>query len=192
LQRRFDVQLAKLNTELTAKNLGLTKSSRFINVLEVGVSNKRSNLPATEQGLEIGFELPLFDTGEARLAKAQSQYFQSLHFAAEIALTAQSEVREAYANYKEAHAMALHHRDVVLPLHEAMAEEQLLRYNGMMIGVFELLAESRLQIASVNTYMILLKDFWLAQVDLDMAISGKPALSPTSELPTLASGSVAH
>jgi hypothetical protein len=37
-----------------------------------------------------------------------------------------------------------------VPLRKQIAEENLLRYNGMLIGVFELLADARAQIASVN------------------------------------------
>jgi hypothetical protein len=44
-----------------------------------------------------------------------------------------------------------------------------LRYNGMLIGVFELLADARTQIASVNASIEALRDFWIAQADLDMA-----------------------
>ncbi len=63
----------------------------------------------------------------------------------------------------------------MVPLRELIAEENVLRYNGMLIGVFELLADARLQIASVNSYIESLRDFWIAQADLDMALIGKPA-----------------
>jgi hypothetical protein len=47
----------------------------------------------------------------------------------------------------------------------------------MLIGVFELLADARTQIATVNAAILALRDFWLAQADLDMALIGKPGLS---------------
>jgi len=37
-----------------------------------------------------------------------------------------------------------------VPLKQRISEENVLRYNGMLIGVFELLADARSQIASVN------------------------------------------
>ena len=44
----------------------------------------------------------------------------------------------------------------------------------------ELLADARSQITSVNAYIESLRDFWLAQSDLDMALIGKAAVaSPT-------------
>jgi hypothetical protein len=64
-----------------------------------------------------------------------------------------------------------------VPLNQRIGEENLLRYNGMLIGVFELLADARSQIASVNGSIQALRDFWIAQADLDMALIGKPSLA---------------
>ena len=49
----------------------------------------------------------------------------------------------------------------------------LLRYNGMLISVFELLADSREQVAAVNGYIEALRDFWIAESDLQMALTGR-------------------
>ena len=43
LAQRLDVLGAKLAAEQTARNLGLTRATRFINVLELGLRNRRSN-----------------------------------------------------------------------------------------------------------------------------------------------------
>jgi hypothetical protein len=48
--------------------------------------------------------------------------------------------------------------------------------------VFELLADARLQIASVNGAIEALRDFWLAQADLDLALVGKPGLAAANAL----------
>jgi outer membrane protein TolC len=191
LAGRLDVMGARLATEQTAKNLGLTRSTRFINVLELGYANNGSNEAPTQRGWEIGFELPLFDWGDARVARAEAVYMQSLHQAAETAINARSEVREAYVAYRSAFDIARHHRDEIVPLRKQIAEENLLRYNGMLIGVFELLADARAQIASVNAAIEAKRDFWLAQADLDMALIGKPSLSPaaaTATMPAEAAG----
>ena len=49
----------------------------------------------------------------------------------------------------------------------------LLRYNGMLMSVFELLADSREQVAAVNAYIETLRDFWIADSDLQMALTGR-------------------
>ena len=180
LAQRLDVQGAKQAAEQTASNLGLTKTTRFVNVLELGVMRNSSNEEPTQRGWEIGFELPLFDWGGARVARAEAVYMQTLHRAAETAINARSEVREAYTGYRSAYDIARHHRDEVVPLNQRIAEENVLRYNGMLIGVFELLADARTQIASVNASIEALRDFWIAQADLDMASIGKPNLAATA------------
>ena len=177
LAQRLDVQGAKLAAEQTASHLGLTRSTRFINVLELGaVRNSASDLP-TQRGWEIAVELPLFDGGGARMARAEAVYMQAVHRAAETAINARSEVREAYTGYRSAYDIAHHHFNEIVPLRKRIADENVLRYNGMLIGVFELLADARSQIASVNAAIESLRDFWLAQADLDMALIGKPSMN---------------
>ena len=177
MAQRLDVQGARLAAEQTAKNLGLTKVTRFVNVLEVGLMRNSSNEAPTQRGWEIGIELPLFDWSGARVARAEAVYMQALHRTAETAINARSEVREAYGNYRSAYDIARHHRDEIVPLRQRIAEENVLRYNGMLIGVFELLSDARVQIASVNSAIESLRDFWIAQADLDMALIGKPSLA---------------
>ena len=177
MAQRLDVQGAKLAAEQTARNLGLTRTTRFVKVLELGLMRNSSNEEPTQRGWEIGFELPLFDWGGARVARAEAVYMQTVHRAAETAVNARSEVREAYTGYRSAYDIARFQRDEVVPLNQRIAEENVLRYNGMLIGVFELLADARTQIASVNGAIQALRDFWIAQADLDMALIGKPSLA---------------
>ena len=177
LAQRLDVAAARSGAEATARNLGLTRTTRFINVLELGLVRNSSNEAPTQKGWEIGFELPLFDWGGARVARAEAIYMQALHRTAETAINARSEVREAYGAYRSAWDIAKHQRDEIVPLKARISEENLLRYNGMLIGVFELLADARSQIASVNGAIDALRDFWIAQADLDMALVGKAAMA---------------
>jgi outer membrane protein TolC len=177
IAQRLDVQAARLGVEQTAKNLGLTRATRFVDVLELGAVRNSSNEAPTQRGWEVSFELPLFDWSGARHARAEAIYMQSLNRAAAIAIDARSEVREAYRAYRSTFDIARHQRDEIVPIRQRIAEENLLRYNGMLIGVFELLADARAQVASVNGYIDALRDFWVAQADLDLAMVGKPGLA---------------
>lgn len=173
---RLDVQAAKALVEATAKNLGLSKATRFINVLELGYQRNGSNEAPRQTGYEIGVQIPLFDWGDARIARAEGVYMQSAHRAAKTAVDARSEVREAYQGYRSAYDIARHYRDDVVPTAKRISDENVLRYNGMFISVFELLADARAQVAAVNASIEALRDFWVARADLDMALVGKPSL----------------
>jgi outer membrane protein TolC len=184
------VQAARADAEATARQLGLTNATRFVNVLELGVMRNSSNEAPVQRGWEVSVELPLFDDGGARTARAQAVYRQAVHRAAQTAIDARSEVREAYTAWRSAWEIARHHQDEIVPLRQQIADENLLRYNGMLIGVFELLADARVQIASVHAALQARRDFWLAQADLDMAMLGpvRPGAMPSGSAPAAAAG----
>ena len=189
LARRLDVQMSKRSTEAVASNLGLTRATRFINVLELGYANESESGERRKNGYEIEVEIPIFDWGQAKLARAEATYMQSVHRTAQVALNAQSEVRESYQTYRTTYDIARHYRDEVVPLRKRIADENTLRYNGMLIGVFELLADARVQIASVNAYLDALRDFWIAQTDLDLALNGgSPSGAPRMRAATMPAG----
>ena len=172
MTQRLDVQMAKRNTAATADALGLTKSTRFINVLDAGYINKNETGSARSNGYEVSVELPLFDWGTARTRKAEALYMQAVHRTAETAIRARSEVREAYSAYRTAYDLARHYRDEVVPLRKRVSGEMLLRYNGMLTSVFDLLADARLQIAAVDVSIAAQRDYWLAETDLQAAVNG--------------------
>lgn len=173
IERRLDVLMAKRATEATARSLGLTKATRLVDALELGYQNKSETGESRANGYEVELALPLFDFGSARTARAEATYMRAVHRTAEVAVNARSEVRESYATYRTAYDLAKHYRDEVVPLRKRISEENLLRYNGMLIGVFELLADSREQVRSVTDYVQALRDYWVAQNDLQTALTGR-------------------
>ncbi len=173
MQERLDIQAARRETEGVAAALGLTKTTRFLNVLDVSYLRNSEPNGVRETGYEISVEIPIFDWGGTRVAKAQAIYMQAVNRVAETAVNARSEVRESYAGYLTAYELARHYRDEIVPLRKTISEENQLRYNGMLISVFELLADAREQVASVNAYIDALKGFWLAETDLQKAVGGK-------------------
>lgn len=172
MRQRLDVQLAKLNTQATARALGLSKATGFVNVLDAGYVNASTSGSPRENGYEIELALPLFDWGGARVARAEAIYMQSVHRTADIAINARSQVREAYSAYRTSYDVARHYRDEIVPLRKRISDETLLRYNGMLISVFELLADARAQISGVNAAIEAQRDYWIADTDLQATING--------------------
>jgi outer membrane protein TolC len=137
------VLAARQASEASAEALGLSQTSSFVNVFELGYADKRSTGSPRQQGYEVTLELPIFDWGSARNAAAQASYMQTVHHAADVALQARSQVRVAYSAYQSQYEIARHYQDKVVPLRKQIADEVLLRYNGMLASVFELLADAR-------------------------------------------------
>ncbi|HEX9174166.1 MAG TPA: TolC family protein [Telluria sp.] len=172
LQERLDVQMAKLDTEMTASALGLSKATGFINVLHAGYLNKNISGAAREDGYAIELELPIFDWGRSSVAKAEAIYMQSVERTADTALRARSEAREAYSAYRATFDLARHYLDQALPLRRAVSDEVLLRYKGKQTGLLELLDDAREQASTDSAAIEAQRDFWLADTELQSALTG--------------------
>ena len=175
LRQRLDVQAARRDAESLAESLGLTRVTRYVDLIEVGALRTTETGQEVKRGWELELRIPIFDFGAARAARAEYLYLQAVNRAADTAIRARSEVRESYATYRTAFDIARHYRDEIVPLRKRISEEMLLRYSGMLSSVFELLADSRAAVASVNAYLEAQHDFWIAEADLQMALTtGSP------------------
>jgi outer membrane protein TolC len=174
LQNRLDLQVMRAQIDELQQRLKLTRSTRYVNVLDLGATRVRQGArdSAFERGYAVTLEVPIFDSGAARLKKSEAIYAQSVDRLAHAAIEARSQIRLAYAGYRAAYELALQQRDEVLPLRKAVAQENLLRYNASQISIFELLSDAREQAAGIDGYIQRLRDFWIAKSRLDGALLG--------------------
>lgn len=193
MDQRLDVRMARANLDFEAREQGLTRITSIVNGLEVGVIRKSETGLAPQRGYDLSVPLPIFDFGDATRAKAESTYMAAFNRTAQIAVDASSQVRENYGAYRTAYDLAKHYRDEIVPLRKTIAEENILRYNGMLIGVFELLADSREQIASVVQAIEAQRDFWMSDAALQATLIGKPMASMSMAIDSGSSpGAAAH
>ncbi|HEX3063126.1 MAG TPA: TolC family protein [Usitatibacter sp.] len=168
---RLDVRASREETEALARSLGISRATRFVNVLELGYERDTSSVLPARTGYQVELTLPIFDWGDARVAKAEGAYMRSFNRTAETAIAARSQVREGYAAYRTAYDLARHYREEIVPLRKRISEENLLRYNGMLISVFELLADAREQITAVTAAIEAGRDYWIAEANLETALT---------------------
>jgi outer membrane protein TolC len=189
IDQRLDVRMAQANLAFTARDMGLTRVTSVINGLHVaGVRNSETGEPP-QRGYELELPIPIFDFGDAMRARSQSTYMAAVHRTGQLAVEAGSQVRESYGAYRTAFDLARHYLDEVVPLRKAISEENQLRYNGMFISVFELLADAREQVASVSQAIDAQRDFWLADAALQAVLIGKPVSAITLQSTTAAASS---
>ena len=178
LRDRLDVRSAQAQNTAVADSLGLTHATSVINAMELGVvrnttfANDADRSRSTQRGFELDLPLPLFDWGQARNGRAEAQYMQSAARVRDVGVLAASEAREAWQGWNTAYALARRYRDDVLPLRKKVNEEMVLRYNGMLASVWELLGETRASMLVVNAGIEAQRDFWLADTDLQLVLTG--------------------
>jgi outer membrane protein TolC len=178
LQDRIDLRLLRMRIDELAHDLKLTKTTRFVNVLDMGPARvlQGTRSQPYEQGYEISVEIPLFDGGGPRVRKAQAIYAQAVDRFTQAAVDARAEIRTAYAAYRATFDVARRQRDEVLPTAKLIAAQDLLRYNASLISIFDLLADARGEIASVDAAIQSARDFWIAKSDLDTALLGSASM----------------
>jgi len=171
---RLDVLAARAAVETTSRRQGFTGASSWLGGWHLGFRyNSETGEPVT-RGYELEFPIPIFDPGDAQRAGAGAALLAALNRSQQVLVDAHSQLREAYHAYRSSHDIARHYRDEIVPLRKHIAEENLYRYNGMLIGVFELLADARTQIHSVIGAIQAQRDFWLADAALQAALIGQP------------------
>lgn len=173
IEERLDVRAARRELDWLAESLGLAAATRVVNAVEFSRARTREGHDPAAWGYAIGLEIPIFDWGAARVARAEAAYRQAVERLVDTALQARSEVRESYGSYRSAWELARHYRDEVVPLRKRISEEMLLRYNGMLASVFELLADAREQVAAVSAYLDAKREFWIADAELQASLSGR-------------------
>ncbi|MDN4591778.1 transporter [Xenophilus aerolatus] len=190
VSQRLDVQQARAQLDLAGKSQGINLVSTFIDV-EAGVRrdtvfDRAEGTRSTGRGFELDIRLPLFDWGTSQREALNAQSLAAANRYDAAVRGATSQLREGYSAYRTAYDIARHYRDEIVPLRQAMADENVLRYNGMLIGVFELLAEARDQVAGVTNAINAQQQFWLADAALVSTLMGRP-LATTS--PVASAGS---
>jgi outer membrane protein TolC len=194
VQRRADLVIARMELDILALQLGLTRRTRFINALKIaGVSKTEKDViddngqalidHIRRSGFSLDAEIPIYDFGEARVRLAEETYMRAVNRLLERAVNVRSEAREAYQAYRGAYDIARHHEREVLPLRKLIADETLLNYNAMIRDLFALLGEARARIASNIQAIEARRDFWVATVDLHAAIIGGKGLGEASAEP---------
>lgn len=201
LRNRPDLQLAKFELEAAARRYGLTEATRYVTDLDLiaGFEKEREiedgDITHVKSGqVELEFEIPIFDTGKARLRKAELQHMKAANLLAEKAVNIRAEARSSAKAAHATHQIARHFANSVLPLRVTIEEESLLTYNGMITNTFELLADTRARLEAVLLSVDARRDFWLAAVNLNAAIygGGTGAMQANMESPAAGGEAPAH
>jgi outer membrane protein TolC len=181
LDQRLDVRIARLQLDVAGRAQQLNLLNTVLDV-EVGrrhdtIFDNASGTRSNARGWEAEIRLPVFDWGGAQLAAMNAQSLLAANRYDATVRSAASQLRESYSAYRTAFDIAKHYRDEVVPLRKTISDENVLRYNGMLIGVFELLADTRDQIATVMAAINAQQQFWLADAALASTLVGRPIIA---------------
>lgn len=169
---RLDLAAAIERTRMVAQALALAEGWGWLGHAQLGASLER-DVDGVSVGPAASLALPIFDQGQAKVARLRSQLRASYHEVTALAVDIRSEVRLLRERLVMQRRRAEHYRDVVIPLRERIVLLTHEHYNFMLLGALELLVKKREETEAYREYVLSVRDYWVAKSELAQALGGK-------------------
>jgi len=186
---RLDLLAARRAVAVLEDAQGLARSTRWIGETTLGVEHERDPDGTRLTGPTLEIELPIFNHGEGRLARAAAQLDAARAQAEATALGVANDVAAASATLAARREVATRLRERLLPLREAIVAGAAEMQHYMLIGQFDVLADRLAHYQAARDYLAALGDYWLARAALSRAIGaplpsgrGSGSVAPSSLL----------
>jgi outer membrane protein, heavy metal efflux system len=170
--QRLDLQAAYLQVAALAKALGLTKNFRFFGALEFGVDSERQSDSQTITGPTFAIELPIFNQGQARIARSEATLRQAQKKFEALVVEVRSQVRGLRDELESKREIARYYQDVLLPDEARIVKQNILNYNAMAIGNFELFTAKTEEAQTERESIDARKEYWITRAELERAVGG--------------------
>ncbi len=173
IRHRLDIDAARKQALLLDNAVTLARRSRAFGFVNVGVHVHQDPDGARIFGPTLALELPIFDRRQALIARLEAQHRQAERRLTSLSVNARSEVRVARTELLSARQVVDHYMKVLLPLRAAVVEHAQHQYNGMQIGLHELLTAKQAQVQAFEDYIQAVHDYWIAWAELERAMGGR-------------------
>src|SRR6266481_3877889 len=172
ISQRLDLQAGYLQLTSHVKNLGLTKSFRLLGALDFGVNSERETDSQTRTGPSFAIELPIFNQGQARIARGEAALRQAQDKFEALAIDVRSEIRELRDELASKRDIARFYQEELLPDQRRILNESLIQYNAMEIENFELFSTKAEEARTEREYVDAVRDYWITRAELERAVGG--------------------
>jgi cobalt-zinc-cadmium efflux system outer membrane protein len=181
--QRLDLAAAQSQVALARAALDLKRKTRLLPAsVNVGVDTERepggSGSHTHVTGPNVELALPIFDQGQADLARLSAEERRAEANYEGLAIDIRSEVREARDALLAARAKADYYDKTLLPQRRAILRETLLHYNAMQKSNYELLLAKQQSLEAERARIEAWRDYWIAHAELEHVVGGRLAAQP--------------
>jgi cobalt-zinc-cadmium efflux system outer membrane protein len=171
--QRLDLAMARANVDAVGKELALRTSTRFTPVrIDLGLHGEKEPDSARRLGPSVDLEVPIFDFGQAAIARLQAQWRQAIDELHALAVDARSEIREARDLVSANRELANYYGKILLPQRVQIVNQTQLQYNAMQVGPIDLLQAKERELDTERAYVEVWRDYWIARAELERALWG--------------------
>jgi cobalt-zinc-cadmium efflux system outer membrane protein len=183
VNRRLDLAAARGEVMAISSALGLSRDFRYLPGVTIGANAERDLDGSWVAGPTLSLEVPIFDQGQAGLAKLAAEYRRAQRHFEALAVNIRSEVRAARDALITSRDAADYHAKVLLPQRQSILRETLLQFNAMQKSNYELLLAKEREQQEEQAAIEALRDYWIARAKLERAAGGRL----TDEIPSTSS-----
>lgn len=172
LDASLELSAQRSEIEALARQRGIVRTKAFLPEIKVGVDSERDSDHEWAVGPALVLTVPLFDQGQAEIAAFDSQMQASWNRYAQTAVVIASATRNALVRLSASRESLRRQQEEVVPLRKKALQETLLQYNGMLVGVFDLLRAKEQEIEAEARLAELTREYRLTQLALQHLLAG--------------------
>ncbi|HTL31139.1 MAG TPA: TolC family protein [Tepidisphaeraceae bacterium] len=172
MRDRLDLAATREQVASFASAVGVASANRYFSSVEIGIDTEKEPDGVRVTGPELSLQIPIFDQGQAKIAKAQAELRQLQRRYEAAVIDTKSEVREGRDRMLAQRALVEHYRQL-LPRRIHIVNLTLQHYNGMLKGPYDLLLAKQNELAAEQASIEALRDYWIARADLERAVGGR-------------------
>ena len=116
--------------------------------------------------------MPIFNQGQARIARGEAALRQSQDKFEALAVDVRSQIRELRDELTSKREIARFYQEELLPGQRRILNESLMQYNAMEIDNFELFSTKAEEARTEREYLESVRDYWIARAELERAVGG--------------------
>jgi len=178
----LDLLAARREAAITADAARLARTFRLLGGTAIGYEREKEVDGAKIRGPTLDLELPIFNQGQARVARAQARLAVARARLAEIELTAGGAVDLGAERVRVLSDVVRIYREALVPQRETVVLRSQEEQNFMLIGQFEVLQAKTQEYDAYQGYLEAVRDYWVARVDLMRVVGSRlPSEAQVSE-----------
>jgi cobalt-zinc-cadmium efflux system outer membrane protein len=171
LSQNIEITIARQDVERLAQLQAIPSWSKHSGIA-LGVSHEKDAEGDSITGPTLSATLPFFNYGQADRLRLDSIYRQKVEKLKNLEHIVTSNVRAAHEQALILREMVSSYQDTLFPLKKKIVTMSQRFYNVMALSVYKLLQEKQEEIEMEINYTTLLRNYWLAQVEVERNLSG--------------------
>ncbi len=180
-QSRHDLAALQQEVALLTDSLRTTRRYRYVGAIEVGVETERETDRSRITGPTLSLELPIFNQGAGKVARAEALVEQAESALHALELKVANAVMLAATRVAAARERAELLRTRLIPQREEVVRRTQQEVSFMLEGQFTLLLVKQQEYDAYQAYLEALRDYWVARTALTREVGTRlPAVAAVS------------